>query len=299
MRRALITLGLLAVLAAGGAWILTAPDPIPEARIAGLTGDPEHGQLIFDAAGCASCHMAPDAERAEGEPPVLAGGEAFQSAFGTFHAPNISPGPAGIGGWSDAQIVNAVMRGVAPGGVHLYPALPYGAYIKAEVQDMVDMTAYLRGLPVSDAESLPHDLSFPFTIRRAVGAWKLLFLDEDWVIEGDLTQAQQRGRYLVEAVTHCGECHTPRNALGGLKLSDWLAGAENPSGEGSIPDITPGGLDWSESDIAQYLSSGFTPEFDTAGGAMADVIANSTSRMGDDDRAAIAAYLKIVPPSGG
>jgi mono/diheme cytochrome c family protein len=109
------------------------------------------------------------------------------------------------------------------------------------------------------------------------------------------TPELEAGRYLAEALAHCGECHTPRNAMGGLDRSRWLAGAPNPSGEGRIPNITPAALDWSAADIAEYLKSGFTPEFDTAGGSMAAVVAG-TSRLSDADRAAIAAYVKAVPP---
>ncbi|NCO87460.1 MAG: cytochrome c, partial [Rhodobacterales bacterium] len=138
----------------------------------------------------------------------------------------------------------------------------------------------------------------PFNIRRAVGLWKVLFRSDAFVVTGALTPQQARGRYLAEALGHCGECHTPRNALGGLDRTRWLAGAPNPSGEGRIPDITPGRLQWTEAGIAEYLKSGFTPDFDTAGGEMAEVVRN-TARLTDADRAAIAAYLKIVPASGG
>jgi mono/diheme cytochrome c family protein len=110
----------------------------------------------------------------------------------------------------------------------------------------------------------------------------------------NLSQEEEQGRYLVEVLGHCAECHTPRNRLGGLQRARWLAGAPNPSGKGNIPNITPAALDWSVGDIAEYLSSGFTPEFDTAGGSMAEVIEN-TARLTDADRLAIAAYLKRVP----
>lgn len=292
-RRALTGLAALALVGAGVGWWVTAPDPLSAAELEGVTGDAQRGEALFAAAGCASCHEAPDAEASD--LPVLAGGEAFASDFGTFRAPNISPSPQGIGEWSDAEVINAVMRGVDNRGRHLYPALPYAAYVKAEVQDMADIVAFIRTLPPSEAESLPHDLSFPFNVRRSVGAWKLLFMRDDWVLGGDLPPEVERGRYLVEALAHCGECHTPRNALGGLATSEWMGGAENPSGEGRIPAIDPGHLDWSEADIAQMLDSGFTPDFDVVGGPMAEVVRNGTSRLSDEDRAAIAAYLKAVP----
>jgi mono/diheme cytochrome c family protein len=293
MRRALLTLGLLVLAGAGTAWVLTAPDPLPAAQLEALAGDPEHGELVFHAGGCASCHVAPDSQQTDA--PVLAGGQRFVTQFGTFVAPNISPSPQGVGDWTDAQLMNAVLRGVSPEGQHYYPAFPWNAYNKADPQDIADLVAYMRTLPPSDAESQPHDIPFPFNIRRAVGGWKLLFETRDWVLTGDLTEEQQRGRYLVEALGHCGECHTPRNALGGLETGSWLAGARDPAGTGYNPNITPAGLQWSEADIVAMLQSGFTPDYDVVGGEMAEVVTN-TSRLTPEDRAAIAAYLKAVPP---
>lgn len=238
MRQALAFLSFLAL--AGGAWVLTAPDTLPADELEDLTGDPVDGEVIFNAAGCASCHVTPDFQQTDA--PVLAGGQRFVTQFGTFVAPNISPSPQGIGDWSDAQVMNAVLRGVSPEGQHYYPAFPWNAYWKAEPQDVADLVAYMRALPPSDAESQPHEVPFPFSIRRGVGAWKLLFLQNDWVLEGELTDAEERGRYLVEALAHCGECHTSRNALGGLRTDAWLAGAADPAGEGWNPNITPAGL---------------------------------------------------------
>ena len=294
MGRLTTGLALLIVLGAGGAWVLSAPAaPLPDSGLAGLTPDVTRGATIFAVAGCASCHSAPDA--AYSLTPVLAGGEAFASDFGIFIAPNISPDPVqGIGSWTDAQIISAIQHGVDDQGNHLYPAFPYPSYNKATLQDMVDLVAFWRTLPAADIPSQPHQVGFPFSIRRAVGMWKLLFNSTDFVVQGDLTPEQDRGRYLVEALGHCAECHTPRNVLGGLSRGQWLSGAPNPSGDGRIPNITPGGLTWSEGEIAEYLKSGFTPDFDTAGGTMAEVVKN-TGQLADEDRAAIAAYLKIVP----
>lgn len=296
MRRIAILLALVAALGAGAAWLVTAPDPLPASALQGLTGDAARGATVFAAAGCASCHTAPDGTEAGDAPPVLAGGRRFVSDFGTFVAPNVSPDPVhGIGAWTDAQIVNAVMRGVSPDGAHYYPAFPYGAYARAEPQDMLDLVAHLRTLPGSDRPSAPQEVGFPYSIRRAVGGWKRLYLGGDWVLAEAATPQILRGRYLVEALGHCGECHTPRGALGGLRRDAWLAGAPDPSGEGRIPNITPAALTWSEAEIAAYLQSGFTPSFDTAGGEMAAVVRN-TARLQPEDRAAIAAYLKAIPP---
>jgi mono/diheme cytochrome c family protein len=284
---------LIGVLLAGAAWFLSAPRPLPEASFAGLLGNATRGQTVFWAAGCASCHMA---EGATGDAQlVLAGGKKFPSDFGTFIAPNISQDKAqGIGAWTVADLGNALMRGVGRGGEHLYPALPYASYTHMARQDVADLYAFLQTLPADATPSAPHDLGFPFNIRRSLGFWKLLFLKDDWVLAGDLTAPEQRGRMIVEGLAHCGECHTPRNLLGGMQRGAWLSGAPNPSGKGTIPNITPGGLEWSEDEIVEYLTTGFTPDFDSAGGLMAEVVENM-ARLPDSDRAAVAAYLKRVP----
>ena len=294
MRRFLRSVLVLAILGAALGWWLTAPAPIAASDIPAREADPLHGEQVFWAAGCASCHAAPEAEGEDRL--ILAGGRAFPSDFGTFYAPNISPDPDhGIGGWTEAEFLSAVMRGVSPGGQHYYPAFPYGTYARAGMADIQDLWAFMQTLPADATPSRGHDVGFPFSIRRALGGWKLLFGRTDWVLTGeDLSPEVLRGRYLVESLGHCGECHTPRNALGGLDYGNWLRGAPNPSGEGRIPGITPDILGWSAGDIANYLNDGFTPEFDSAGGEMVEVIANM-ARLPAEDRAAIAAYLRALP----
>lgn len=290
MNRLLTGLVLCAILGAGVAWGLTRPAPLQPDFGTTLTADAERGKLVFDAGGCASCHAAPDSE----DKTVLAGGEAFASAFGTFYAPNISPSAEGIGGWGLPAFARAMTEGVSPEGKHYYPAFPYVAYAGMTAQDVADLHAYMQTLPPSATESKPHEVSFPFNIRRALGAWKLLYGNRAYVLTGDLSPEIERGRYLVETLGHCGECHTPRGPLGGLQMDHWLAGAPNPSGKGKIPNITPGGLNWSQSDLITYFTSGFTPDYDTVGGSMTAVVAN-LSQLPESDRAAIAAYLKAVP----
>lgn len=293
MRRALLLILILAVGAAGVGWILTGPDRLAAGTFDGLTGDAARGEMVFWAGGCASCHSA---QGAEGEARLLlAGGRRFPSDFGTFVAPNITPDPdAGIGGWTLGQFGDAMQRGVSPEGQHYYPAFPYTAYAKAEPQDIADLWAFLQTLPADATPSQPHEIGFPFSIRRSVGAWKLLFAEDGWVVGGDLSPQAERGRYLAEALGHCGECHTPRGLLGQLETDRWLAGAPNPSGEGTIPNITPAKLTWSESDLLGYFKTGFTPDFDSAGGHMAEVVRN-LANLPDADLAAIASYLKTVP----
>lgn len=293
-KRRVIWLSASLVAVAVAAWVLLAPRPLPQDAMAGLTGDPERGEQVFWAAGCAGCHAEFDATGEEKL--ILRGGQRFASPFGTFVAPNISPDPqAGIGGWSALDLANAMKRGVSPEGEHYYPAFPYASYARADLQDIADLHAFLMTLPPDPTPSQPHEVGFPFNIRAALGGWKLLFLTDDWIVTGDLDEREARGRYLVEALGHCGECHTPRNALGGLQQDRWLAGAPSPDGKGRIPNITPAALDWSQADIVEYLTSGFTPDYDSAGGHMALVVQN-TAHLPEADRAAIAAYLKRVPP---
>jgi mono/diheme cytochrome c family protein len=288
--RWLVVLGLIA---AGVLWYLARPKPLSEAAVAGLTGDAAKGELVFWAAGCASCHMADKAEGAAQL--VLSGGQRFPSDFGTFVAPNISQDPEqGIGTWSLLDVANAITRGVSPEGEHYYPALPYASYAKMELQDVADLYAFLKTLPADATPSQPHELAFPFNIRKTLGVWKLLFLSDEWVLPGNLTPTAARGRYIAEAMAHCGECHTPRNLLGGMETAKWLGGAPNPSGEGRIPNITPVKLGWTAPDIVQYLTTGFTPDFDSVGGHMVHVVENM-ARLPESDRQAVAEYLLAVP----
>lgn len=279
---------LLCLAALGGAvfWWLTRPAG-EDARFAALTGDADAGRLVYAATGCGSCH----AEKGDG-PPVLSGGYRIESPFGTFIAPNISPGPAGIGGWSLPAFARAVQQGVSPEGQHYYPAFPYAAYAKMAPQDVADLKAYIDTLPASDTPSPAHEIGFPFTIRRGLGLWKML-QTADWVLKDAPSPEMERGRYLVEAMGHCAECHTPRGLTGHLQRDQWMMGAPNPSGKGTIPAIHPSKLSWSDTDIAYYLETGFTPDYDSAGGAMASVIRNM-SQLPAEDRAAIAAYLKAL-----
>ncbi len=184
---------------------------------------------------------------------------------------------------------------MSPAGAQYYPVFPYASYAKTTLQDIVDLRAFLATLPADPAPNAPHEVGFPYNIRLAPGGWKLLPLDPSWVVTGDLSPEEERGRYLAEALGHCGECHTPRGALGAMDRARWLAGGPVPAGKGNFPNITPAKLDWSEADIVEYLTSGFTPDYDSAGGHMALVIEN-TAHLSESDRAAIAAYLKRVAP---
>ena len=269
-------------------WLLTRAGGIDPERLAGLEPDPDNGEWAFHAGGCASCHGAD-----------LAGGLEMDTPFGVFRVPNISPHPeAGIGNWETVDFANAMLRGSSPDGSHYYPAFPYASYARMKVQDVVDLKAWLDSYPPNARQVADHELAFPWNLRRGLGLWKRRYLDAAPVAAIAEESAEvERGRYLVEALGHCGECHTPRDRLGGPEQSQWLAGATSPEGEGRVPNITPhedGLADWSARDIAYYLKSGFTPDFDTVGGSMVKVQENM-ALLPDSDRAAIAAYLKAIP----
>ena len=282
--------GLLILCLLAGFWI-TRPQHADPADFVGLVPDAANGALVFAAMGCGSCHMDPDTPI----PGELPGGQRFKSDFGTFIAPNISPDAnTGIGGWSNLDIASAVLFGTSPDGAHYYPALPYASYGRADAQDIADLIAHLRTLPAVSRQNTPHEVGFPFNIRTSLGGWKLLFSSNDWQVQGDLTAPETRGRYLVEALGHCAECHTPRNMLGGLNRDQWLQGAANPSGEGRIPGITASQLDWSDGEVVAFLTSGFTPDFDTVGGSMVEVVEN-LAMLPRADVEAIVAYLRKVP----
>ncbi len=254
---------------------------------------------MFHAGGCASCHAA---KGAEGDARfTLAGGVELATPFGTFVAPNISQDKDdGIGGWTLDDFAAAMLKGVSPDGRHYYPAFPYASYARMKPQDIADLFAFMQTLPAVAGHTAPHDLAFPYNIRRGIGLWKLLYLDERPVVvefaEGTPDKVLA-GRYLVEGPGHCGECHTPRDFAGGSDRNQWLAGAVATEGEGVVPNITSGegGIgDWSESDIAGYLETGFTPDFDSVGGSMVEVQKNM-AELTSEDREAIAAYLKAIP----
>ncbi|MGC1561748.1 MAG: cytochrome c, partial [Bradyrhizobium sp.] len=231
----------------------------------------------------------------------LGGGLALKSPFGTFYVPNISPDRAdGIGNWTEANFVTALIKGTSPSSTHYFPALPYTSYQRAKIADIRDLFAYLKTLEAMPGKVRDHDLPFPFNLRRNLGIWKLLFMDgKPFMPDAGRPAAWNRGAYLVNGLGHCAECHSPRNFLGGIITPQRFAGGPNPEGEGWVPNITQKGLgEWSVKDFDYFLETGNLPDGDNAGGLMARVIKN-TSQLPADDRAAMAQYLKSLPPVAG
>jgi mono/diheme cytochrome c family protein len=278
-------------------WWLTTQAVVTAASLPPRTPNLANGQTAFNAGGCSSCHAVPN----QPDRLKLGGGLAMPSPFGTFYVPNISSDPTyGIGRWSEADFVTAVLKGTSPDGTHYFPAFPYASYQHASVDDVRDLFAYLKTLPAVSGKLRDHDVPFPFNIRRNVGVWKFLFMnDKPVVADASRPASWNRGAYLVGGLGHCAECHSPRNFLGGIVEAQRFAGGPNPEGEGWVPNITQKRLgDWSAKDIAYFLETGQTPDGDTAGGSMVRVIKN-TSQLSAEDRMAIAEYVKSLPPVEG
>ncbi len=253
-------------------------------------GAVERGRYLATLGDCGACHTKPG-----GKP--FAGGLVIETPFGNIAAANITPDrAAGIGAWSDDDFVRAMQQGIAADGTHLYPAMPYPAFTHVTRDDLLALRAYLATLdPVSDAVET-NRLPFPFDIRASLIAWNLLnFTPGEFKPDPAKSDAWNRGAYLVEGLGHCGTCHTPKNMMGGDKTDQPLAGAAL-QGWYATPlnnDARTGLGSWSAEDIVSYLKTGWGGG-QVAAGPMALVVADSTSKLNDDDLNAIAAYLKDV-----
>ncbi|HYX66645.1 MAG TPA: cytochrome c [Burkholderiales bacterium] len=267
-------------------WLLVAP-------VLGLAqGDAKRGAYLAKAGGCVGCHT-----EARKDATPFAGGRALKTPFGTFYGPNITPHPeAGIGRWSEADFVHAVREGFRPDGAHYYPAFPYPSFTKITDADLRDLWAYLRSLPPSAQPSRPHELGLLYRGRFVLGLWKAFFFDPGpFSPDPKQSAAVNRGAYLVQALGHCGECHTPRNFLGGPKKGRFLAGGRIPDGA-AAPNLTPTRLKkWSDGELADVLSSGLLPDGDVLGDTMAEVVRNTTSQLTKVDLDAVIAYLRSLP----
>jgi len=305
LRRFSIIVVAMGVVGFAAFWISALPAVVPAAALPSYSADVDNGKTMFDIGGCASCHAVPNKNPDKVDRSRLGGGLALKSPFGTFYVPNISPDPNdGIGSWSEANFVTALWKGTSEHGNNLYPAFPYTSYQHMQLDDVRDLFAYLKTLPGVPGKVRGHDLAFPFNERALLGGWKLLFLHGGPFTPDPAQSAQfNRGAYLVNGPGHCGECHSPRNRLGGVIEAERFAGGPTPDGRGWVPNITPVGLRqgdvvWSQKDIANFLGDGMTPSGDFAGGGMAEVI-RGTSLLGADDRAAIAAYITALAPVQG
>jgi mono/diheme cytochrome c family protein len=255
-------------------------------------GDAKRGEYLSKAAGCLGCHTE---ERKDATP--YAGGRALKTPFGTFYGPNITPDKkAGLGSWSFADFARALREGEEPDGAHFFPAFPYASFTRITDADMRDLWAYLQSLKPSPQPSKPHELGFPFNVRIALWGWKwLFFAPGEFKPDSSKSAAVNRGAYLVVALGHCGECHTPRNVLGGPRTNRYLAGGK--LGEGTTaPNLTPTRLKrYADGELKDILASGLFPDGDVMGDTMSEVVRNTTSQLTAADLDALIAYLRSVP----
>jgi mono/diheme cytochrome c family protein len=260
-------------------------------------GDPERGRALFALASGCGCHTPANG-------PVGAGGGKVPTPFGTFYGPNITPDPdTGIGRWSDEEIAAAIRDGIARGRGAESPAMPYYRYAGMSDADVGDLIAYLRRLPAVRQPNRAHEGEVP--LRRWVyGAWRYLFGRRPVPAAVAPPAGLERGRYLVDHVAICGDCHTPRNWFGAPERSMYLAGTKHGPGGKAVPNITPdetGIGDWDEADIVNVLTLGMMPNMDNVQGYMADVVDGHGGGPGYKDAPpadlkSIATYLKSVAP---
>jgi mono/diheme cytochrome c family protein len=304
----------LAVVGAAVAWIMLPPRALSFAGGGGVdlaaykgpnpAGAPPElassdviarGKYLTEAADCVVCHTP-----SGGRP--YAGGVAFPTQFGVLYSPNITGDKeTGIGAWTDAEFLRAVHEGVGKDGEHLYPAFPYESYALMSDADVLAIKAYLISLPPAHAAAPPNRLNFPFNQRWLMAIWSALYSpNERFQPHPDRSPQWNRGAYLVEALEHCGDCHTPRNLAQALDNRQKFAGsliggwraynitADPASGVGA----------WSDQSLAEYLSAGHADGHGAAGGPMGEVVGASLSQLTPSDVGAIVAYLRSIPAIG-
>lgn len=293
--------GLAAVLVAAAVFVwlslpaathIVQPDGLSSASV----GMVQRGGYLIRAGGCISCHT----DRKHGGS-LLAGGREMDTPFGTFVTPNLTPDKVtGIGNWTDQDFLRALLAGEGVHGEELYPVLPYTSYSRMKVEDALAIKAYLGSLTPVSSGVFAHRLKFPFSWRGLMKGWKLLFFAPPVPLSDDKTMdaAWNRGHYIVTVLGHCGECHTPRNLFGAPDTSVNLRGNRYGPDGWKVPALVGPSksnfTQWSVEEIAEYLKSGVKPDFDSAQGPMAEVIEDDTKHLTDEDRLAVAHYLKSL-----
>jgi mono/diheme cytochrome c family protein len=289
------TVALLLGVGAAAFLALTRPRPLDGDALPDHTPDPARGEMLFHAASCGSCHKAADgAPGAEEGLPT--GSAALATPIGTFHPGNLTPDPeTGLGRWSDLDFVNAMTRGVSPEGHHYFPAFPYPSYVLMPIQDVLDLRAYLMGLPAVSSPPREPEVPMIAVARRGVGLWNRLALEEGpFEPDPDQSDSWNRGAYLVNGPGHCGVCHTPRNWMMIPDESRHLAGGPHPAEEGDVPSLrglVARGRYKDVEDLTLALQWGETFGYDKlSSGGMADVQIN-LAKLPEGDVRAIAEYL--------
>ena len=262
-----------------------------------LAPDLSAGKYLFQAAGGCSCHTDTKNKGA-----FLAGGRPIKTPFGTFYSTNITPDPeTGIGNWSHKDFIRAMTKGLSPDGDHYFPVFPYTSFRRIRLEDLLALKDYLFSVPPVRQKNLSHDLILPFSRQAVLMFWKnFAWSPRPFKPNQERTESWNRGAYIAKALAHCGECHTPRNLLGVLKLEMQYAGSkEGPEGE-LAPNITPdkktGIGNWSKVDVSYFLRTGMKPDGDDSQGLMGEVIDLGYQHLVEEDLDALAEYLVSLPP---
>lgn len=281
LRLGAVLLGALACSLMAGAQASAAP-----------AGDAKRGAYIFAAGDCENCHTD---KKAKG--PFLGGGPPMVTDFGVFYAPNISSDKKnGLGGWTAEQFHRAMREGKGAKGELLYPVFPFPSFTKMTDQDIADLWAYLKTTPPSNQASKPQAAKAPYGIRPLLTGWRALFFHPGPLkpVAGQSAE-WNRGRYLSEAVVHCQECHSPRNALGAIDDKNAYAGNPDGPDKQDAPNLTPTGIGkLTVDDLRAMLKTGEKPDGDFLGGGMAQVV-EGTSKLTQADRDAIITYIRTMP----
>jgi mono/diheme cytochrome c family protein len=258
----------------------------------------QHGAWLYRVADCVGCHSPPYADATH-----LGGGRILPTVFGTFYAPNISPHPEhGIGRWTEEDFFRAMRHGRAPDGHAYWPTFPYMAYTQLTDDDLRALWAYLRSQPPVAGVTPPHELAKGYRSPGLLGLWRMLaFRPGPPPEEPDRDATWHRGRYLVHAVAYCDQCHTPRTSTGLLRQRHLMAGGENPAKGQLHPNLTPhpeAGIGrWSAEELARFLETGVKPDgsLTDPDQMMLEKIRDSSAWLSEEDRLAIAAYLRSLP----
>jgi mono/diheme cytochrome c family protein len=295
MKTAVRVLAILVIAGLAASLYLSRPQPQPPSAFQPHTPDLANGKRLYTAGGCMSCHLPPEAD-AGADKTLPSGGHPLATPVGILYPPNITPDvTTGIGTWSDADFVNAMQLGLDPHGRHLVPAFPYTSYARMAVGDVLDIKAWLMSLPAVFAPNRPPDVDLLWLVRRGIGLWKFLALDNrQFTPDPRHDAAWNTGAYLVKGPGHCGECHTPRNIFLVSRMDHWLEGGRHPDGTGKVPslhDLAGRGRYKDAADLALAFQWGEAFGYDKmSSGGMGSVRAN-LAQMPQADLEAIADYL--------
>jgi mono/diheme cytochrome c family protein len=293
-KRNFLGLALLAVLGLVAFWGVTKPSPLTAKALPQHTVDIANGEKLFHASGCHSCHL-PSKDSGLDQASV-AGGMAMHTPVGTLYPPNITPdAETGIGGWSDADFVNAMQKGIGKSGSHLIPAFPYTSYTHMKVEDVLDIKAYLMSLvPVKNAVPAHDVLALPI-VRFGLGGWKFIGLDETKTAAvAEQSESWNRGKYLVEGPGHCSECHTPRTLFMTSNTAQYLAGGPHPEGDGTVPslvDLVGRGKYKDAADLVSAFQFGEMMGYSKMSSGGMGKVQTNLSKLPEADLKAIAEYL--------